>query len=163
MSFACIKHGSKPRLVKSNAQLDKIIEYISNGNLTDVGILAYYNDQVTQIRDYFQSRGIPVQWKTKDDMEIDFKSTSPKIITWHCAKGLQFNDVFIPCCGLDEYKQYVQWSHEPMTEKKSALYVATTRPLENLYLLYTNNLAPLLPNSNSPVYSGNAGTDSSPF
>lgn len=163
LSFACIKHGSKPRLVKSNAQLDKIIEYISNGNLTDVGILAYYNDQVTQIRDYFQSRGIPVQWKTKDDMEIDFKSTSPKIITWHCAKGLQFNDVFIPCCGLDEYKQYVQWSHEPMTEKKSALYVATTRPLENLYLLYTNNLAPLLPNSNSPVYSGNAGTDSSPF
>lgn len=163
LSFACIKHGSKPRLVKSNVQLDKIIEYISNGNLTDVGILAYYNDQVTQIRDYFQSRGIPVQWKTKDDMEIDFKSTSPKIITWHCAKGLQFNDVFIPCCGLDEYKQYVQWPHEPMTEKKSALYVATTRPLENLYLLYTNNLAPLLPNSNSPVYSGNAGTDSGPF
>ena len=252
LSFACIKHGPKPRLVKSNVQLDKIIEYISNGNLTDVGILVYYNDQVRQIRDYFQSRGIPVQWKAKDDMEIDFKSTSPKIITWHCAKGLQFNDVFIPCCGLDEYKQYVQWSHEPMTEKKSALltdvgilvyyndqvrqirdyfqsrgipvqwkakddmeidfkstspkiitwhcakglqfndvfipccgldeykqyvqwshepmtekksalYVATTRPLENLYLLYTNNLAPLLPNPNSPVYSGNAGTNSGPF
>lgn len=86
LSFACIKHGPKPRLVKSNAQLDKIIEYISNGNLTDVGILVYYNDQVKQIRDYFQSRGIPVQWKTKDEMEIDFKSTSPKIITWHCAK-----------------------------------------------------------------------------
>ena len=163
LSFACIKHGPKPRLVKTNAQLDKIIEYISNGNLTDVGILVYYNGQVERIRDYFLSKGIPVQWKTKDDMEIDFKSTSPKIITWHSAKGLQFNDVFIPCCGLDEYKLFVPWSHDPMTEKESALYVATTRPLENLYLLYTNNLAPLLPNSNSPVYSGNAGTNSGPF
>lgn len=52
--------------------------------------------------------------------------------------------------------------YEPM-EKKSVLYVATTRPLENLYLLYTNNLAPLLPNPNSPVYSGNTGTNSGPF
>lgn len=125
--------------------------------------MVYYNDQVKQIRDYFQSRGIPVQWKTKDEMEIDFKSTNPKIITWHCAKGLQFNDVFIPCCGLGEYKQFVPWSHEPMTEKESALYVATTRPLENLYLLYTNNLAPLLPNPTSPVYSGNTGSNSGPF
>ena len=46
---------------------------------------------------------------------------------------------------------------------KSALYVATTRPLENLYLLYTNNLAPLLPKPNTPVYSGNAVTNSGPF
>lgn len=163
LSFACIKNGPKPRLLKSNAQLDKIIEYISNGNLTDVGVLVYYNGQVERIRDYFLSKNIPVQWKTKDTMEIDFKSTSPKIITWHCAKGLQFNDVFIPCCGLDEYKQYVQWSHEPMTEKKSALYVATTRPLENLYLLYSNNLAPLLPNPNSTVYSADQGTSYGPF
>ena len=125
--------------------------------------MVYYNGQVEQIRDYFQSKGIPVQWKTKDTMEIDFKSTSPKIITWHCAKGLQFNDVFIPCCGLKEYKQYVQWPYEPMLEMKSALYVATTRPLENLYLLYTNNLTPLLPSPNSSVYSGNAGTNSGPF
>lgn len=127
-----------------------------------MGILVYYTDQVKQIRDYFLSKGIPVQWKIKDDMEIDFKSTSPKIITWHCAKGLQFNDVFIPCCGLNEYRYFAPWPYEPM-EKKSVLYVATTRPLENLYLLYTNNLAPLLPNPNSPVYSGNTGTNSGPF
>ena len=163
LSFACIKHGTKPRLIKSDTQLDQIIEYISNGSLTDVGILVYYNDQVTKIRDYFLSKGIPVQWKTKDTMEIDFKSTSPKIITWHCAKGLQFNDVFIPYCGLNEFKQFVQWTHEPMIEKKSALYVATTRPLENLYLLYSNNLAPLLPNPNSTVYAGNASQGSGPF
>ena len=152
LSFACIKHGSKPRLLQTTSQLDKIIELVTNG-LTDVGILVYYNDQVTKIRDYFQSKGIPVQWKTGDDMEIDFKSTSPKIITWHCAKGLQFNDVFIPCCGLREYRNYVSYDKDPMQDKIAALYVATTRPLENLYLLYTDNLAPILPNSSSPIYS----------
>lgn len=161
LSFACIKHGPKPRLVKSNAQLDQIIEYISNGNLTDVGIWVFYNEQVEKIRDYFQSKGIPVQWKTKDAMEIDFKSTSPKIITWHCTKGLQFNDVFIPCCGLNEYRQ-VPWTYDPMYNK-SALYVATTRPLENLYLLYSNNLVPLLPHPTSTVYSSNQDTSSGPF
>ena len=155
LSFACIKHGPKPRLIQTTSQLDKIIELVNNG-LTDVGILVYYNKQVTIIRDYFQSKGIPVQWKDKDDMDIDFKSTSPKIITWHCAKGLQFNDVFIPCCGLEEYRDYVSYDFEPMQERISALYVATTRPLENLYLLYTSNLAPALPIPSSPIYSGNS-------
>lgn len=162
LSFACIKHGPKPRLIQTKSQLDKIIEYVSNG-LIDVGILVYYNDQVTMIRDYFVSKGIPVQWKTHDYMDIDFKSTSPKIITWHCAKGLQFNDVFIPCCGLNEFRNYVYWNIEPMTEKESALYVATTRPLENLYLLYTDNLAPRLPAPDSHIYAGNETDANGPF
>ena len=163
LSFACIKHGPKPRLLKTTLQLDKIIEYINNG-LTDVGILVYYNDQVTKIRDYLMSKGIPVQWKTKDIMEIDFKSTSPKIITWHCAKGLQFNDVFIPCCGLGEYLYYYHYGPiEPMTQNESALYVAVTRPLENLYLLYSNNLSPKLPAENSPIYFGNDAVANGPF
>lgn len=158
LSFACIKHGPKPRLIKVNNQLDKIINTINNSGSTDVGILAYYNKQVEHIRDYFESRGIPVQWKTKDEMEIDFKSTSPKILTWHCAKGLQFNDVYIPCCGANEYTSMTQGPFDPVTsnEKKSAFYVATTRPLENLFLLYSNNLSPMLPAPTSVVYANSA-------
>lgn len=162
LSFACIKHGPKPRLIQTESQLDKIIELVNNG-LTDVGILVYYVGQVTQIKDYFLSKGIPVQWKTHDEMNIDFKSTSPKIINWHCAKGLQFNDVFIPCCGVGEYKQFVNWRIDPITDKIPALYVATTRPLENLFLIYTNNLAPALPNATSPIYSGNTSGVNGPF
>lgn len=167
LSFACIKHGPKPKLIKNKEQLDTIINYIDNGLLLDVGILVYYNDTVEIIRDYFISKGIPVQWKTKDDMEIDFKSTSPKIITWHCAKGLQFNDVFIPCCGIGEYKQYIikRFPIDPVvdTEKESALYVATTRPLENLYMLYSNRLSDKLPPPESTIYSGNNPSDNGPF
>ena len=162
LSFACIKHGPKPRLIQTQAQLDKIIELYKNG-MTDLGILVYYTKQVEKIRDYFQSKEIPVQWKTHDEMNIDFKSTSPKIINWHCAKGLQFNDVFIPCCGIGEYKLYVSYNIDPMIDKIPALYVATTRPLENMYLLYSSNLAPVLPASSSPIYYGNTSTSNGPF
>lgn len=155
LSFACIKHGPKPRLVKTATQLDRIISTIQNTGSTDVGILVYYNAQVRYIKDYFESRGIPVQWKTSDEMEIDFKSTSPKVLTWHCAKGLQFNDVYLPYCGIGEYASMTSGPFDPVVseEKKSSFYVATTRPLENLFLLYSNNLSPRLPDSNSPIYS----------
>ena len=88
-------------------------------------------------------------------MEIDFKSTSPKVLTWHCAKGLQFNDVYLPCCGIGEYANMTSGPFDPVDseEKKSAFYVATTRPLENLFILYSSNLSSRLPDSNSPIYS----------
>lgn len=166
LSFACIKHGPKPKCIQDNNQLDQIVHYIENGQLSDVGILVYYNQQVEHIRDHFISKGIPVQWKTKDEMEIDFKSTSPKIITWHCAKGLQFNDVFIPCCGIGDYKKNIyDGKIDPVVDegKKSALYVATTRPLSNLYLLHSNSLSKKLPPKDSDIYSENAINSNSLF
>ena len=66
--------------MKTATQLDRIISTIQNTGSTDVGILVYYNAQVKYIKDYFESKGIPVQWKTSDEMDIDFKSTSPKIV-----------------------------------------------------------------------------------
>ena len=141
--------------MKTATQLDRIISTIQNTGSTDVGILVYYNAQVKYIKDYFESKGIPVQWKTSDEMDIDFKSTSPKVLTWHCAKGLQFNDVYLPCCGIGEYANMTSGPFDPVAseEKRSAFYVATTRPLENLFLLYSNNLSAILPDTNSPVYS----------
>lgn len=121
LSFACIKHGPKPRLVKTATQLDRIISTIQNTGSTDVGILVYYNAQVKYIKDYFESKGIPVQWKTSDEMDIDFKSTSPKVLTWHCAKGLQFNDVYLPCCGIGEYANMTAGPFDPVASEEKGL------------------------------------------
>ena len=90
-------------LAKVIPQLDRIIEIIKNKQLINVSVLVYYNDSVEIVRDYFISKGIPVEWKTKDNMEFDFDSTNPKIVTWHCSKGLEFDDVFIPACGIYEH------------------------------------------------------------
>lgn len=138
LSMACYQHGPKPLQIKSKSQLDDIIKRFQYGE--DVGIMVYYNTQIEFIRDYFTSKGIPTEWKTKDSMTIDFKSTNPKIITFHCAKGLQFDKVFIPFC--DQYQE----------DKKNALYVACTRPLKQLYLVYGGVQSPLLPSVNSDIY-----------
>ena len=147
LSFACYKHGPKPKLINQpniNSQLEEILKIIQEGGLTDIGILVFYNKQVDYIRQYFSQRGVPVEWKTKDAMMMDFKSTNPKVLTFHCAKGLQFSDVFIPYCDIfrDNYQ-------------KDALYVASTRPLEQLYLTYTGALCSFLPSEASDIYYTN--------
>lgn len=159
LTLSCYKHGPKPSLLCSNSQLDTIIEIIKNNTLISPGILVYYNTEVIYIRDYFAQHGIPVQWKTKDTMEMDFHSNSPKIVTFHCAKGLQFNDVFIPFCGIGEYHNYYPnpYAYDPViTGKcKSAFFVANTRVLEKLYLLYSSSLTNWLPKYDSLIYFEN--------
>lgn len=157
LSETCYKHGPKPLLIHStnpHNQLDTIIERISSNNITNAGILAYYNDEVIAIRDYFAQRGIPVQWKTNDGMEIDFQSTNPIVINWHCAKGLEFPYIFIPFCGYGDYATFTNvLFNDPVISEISALFVATTRPLEQMFLLYTGTLCRDLPPATSDIYA----------
>lgn len=151
LSFACYKHGPKPSQIKTNSQYDEIINIKNNAGLTKLGILVYYIDKIREIREYFAQKGIPVEWKTSDEMEIDFKSTNPVVISFHCAKGLQFTDVFIPFCESFHYE-----------DEKAALYVATTRPLEQMYLIYSGTLCSFLPPASSDIYS-NPQIQNGPF
>ena len=150
LSMACYKHGPKPLQIYSNTQLDDIVKLYQTGNFVDIGILAYYNAQIETIKNHFESKGIPIEWKTKDYMTIDFKSTNPKIITFHCAKGLQFESVFIPFC--ERYRR---------ENENNALYVACTRPLTQLYIVYNGQLG-VLPPSTSDIYANPKG-QSNPF
>lgn len=142
LALACYRHGPKPVLVNSDAQLKDLIRLNQTQDAISVGILAFSNSQVESIRNAFNSAGIPVEWKTKDEMAIDFKSTNPKILTFHCAKGLQFDNVFMPFCE----------SYHTLADKK-ALYVGCTRPLSQLFIIFRRNQCPLLPPEVSDVYS----------
>ena len=168
----CIRHGEKPEIIKTNtidAQLDEIIRLKKNKSLTNVGILMPYNTKSTAInanakgyihadnpeklsveyvKDYFISKGEPVEYKYHADMDtemdLDFHSTNAKVMTWWCAKGLQFKDVFIPNCQTN-YGE----------DKKRALYVAITRVSENLHLLYSGQISSQFPNITSSLYKNN--------
>lgn len=154
LSFACYKHGPKPMLLETSEQLNTIIEHIRSGNMTNVGILVFYIDEVLKIRDFFEGKGIPVQWKTHDEMDIDFKSTNPIIISWHCSKGLQFPFVFVPFCGYGDYAQFTNsMFQDPVISHIPALYVATTRPLEQMFLIHTGTLCSKLPPATSTIYA----------
>ncbi|MBR2196131.1 MAG: DNA/RNA helicase [Salinivirgaceae bacterium] len=168
----CIRHGGKPELIKTDtieAQLDEIIRLKRNNSLSNVGILMPFNTiksansakanghilvenpeklSVEYVKDYFISKGEPVEYKYSADkdtaMDLDFHSTNAKVMTWWCAKGLQFKDVFIPNCQVNYG-----------TNKKKALYVAVTRVVENLHLLYSGQISPQFPKSNSSLYKSN--------
>ena len=53
-----------------------------------------------------------------------FDSAAPNLMTYHGAKGLQFETVFIPNCSDPGYD-------------KAPLYVALTRTYSSLYIMYT--------------------------
>jgi superfamily I DNA/RNA helicase len=157
----CIRNGEKPQLIEKKSidlQLDEIIRLIQNRSLSNVGILMPFNSRrsansrmgdekvsVEYVKDYFSQHGVPNEFKynaNRDtEMDLDFNSSNPKIMTWWCAKGLQFNDVFIPCCNI------------PFEEdKRSAMYVALTRSSERLHVCYTSKLSSFFPYSDSDLY-----------
>lgn len=179
ISNACVRHGEKPRLIKTDSfdsQLDKIIEIISNGSLTNVGILLRFNTKQTAfshsgdakrsvqyVKEYFERKGITVEYKyniNKDtDMDLDFESSNPKILTWWCAKGLQFKDVFVIDCNYDYIEQ-----GETTKEKRtlaSAWYVALSRPSERLFISYIDRLANRFPDESSELYANPINTNES--
>lgn len=155
----CMRDGEKPLLLEAasfDAQLDKIAQIITNKSLTSVGILLPHNKtekgqmSVEYVKDYLRNKGITCEFKYSADqetaMDLDFHSSNPKIMTWWCAKGLQFKDVFIPGCDYNFGEC-----------RRAALYVAMTRCCEHLYLGYQGSLCSLLPPKTSSVYS-NSGT-----
>lgn len=150
----CKRDGVKPALIEASsfdAQLDRMASIIKNGSLTSVGILMPHNTKdkgkmsVEYVKDYLLGKGITCEFKYSADqstsMDLDFHSSNPKIMTWWCAKGLQFKDVFIPGCDF---------AFTP--DKRAPLYVAMTRCCERLYLGYTGRLNSFFPDSSSSLY-----------
>ena len=163
----CVRNGERPRLLKADTfdgQLDRIVETIRNRSLTNVGILLPFNTKdkgqaagqahmsVEYVKDYITGKGMPCEFKynanQSTSMDLDFHTRNPKIMTWWCAKGLQFKDVFIP--GCDEIND---------EKKRAALYVAMTRSGEHLYLTYSGKLGQFFPAEESPLYFHSSNND----
>lgn len=159
----CEKTGAKPRLFTGatiEEQLDDMIRIIQNGNLTKVGILLPMNDMdkanrsydtqshisVQYVKNYLDAHNMPSEAKISSEfsdlMELDFTSPQPKVLTWSCAKGLQFNDVFIPFCE-NKFEE----------KRRKQLYVAITRAWNRLYIGYTGHINEVfLPKEDTDFY-----------
>jgi superfamily I DNA/RNA helicase len=138
LEWRCVKDGENlPQLhhcTNYNAQLDKIAEIINKLHLKNVCILFCKNTQVSYAYNYMRRKGINVEAKYDDKnspthLDIDFTSDNPKLITYHSAKGLQFETVFIPQPELFEGNK----------NPRAPLYVAMTRTSDRLYFLYSGN------------------------
>lgn len=130
----CRKEGTElPKIIKYsslNAQLDAIAEIIKNRNFEDVGILCRNFADVQNVADYLNRKGLNVERQTRDnDVQLNFNSSNPKIMTYHSSKGLQFEAVFLPECTVSD------------TDSRNALYVALTRTYQSLYIMHSGNLS----------------------
>jgi superfamily I DNA/RNA helicase len=159
----CRRHGEKPQLLSLpsfDAQLDEIIKIVMNKALSSVGILMPFNTEakansgakdpklsVEYVHNYLVKKGITNEFKYNanqgTEMDLDFNSNNIKIMTWHCAKGLQFTDVFIPGCISND------------TGRKASLFVALTRCCERLYVLHSNNLSTFFDQVNPDCWANN--------
>lgn len=112
---------------RENEQYDEIIKIVKNknGGLKSVGILFRDNESMRRAYRYFTENNLPTSMVI-DSQTIgeDFDSAAPNLMTYHGAKGLQFETVFIPNCSDPGYD-------------KAPLYVALTRTYSSLYIMYT--------------------------
>ena len=129
--------------------IEKIIEKNSETLFSQsIGILLPSNDLVIDTCRKLQDLGVSVEFKYNDDESnnfidtLDFSSSTPKILTYHSAKGLQFDTVILP-----------MYAGAADDDSKKALYVAMTRAMHQLYVMYsTPTLNPPLSEVPSMLY-----------
>lgn len=117
-------------------QIERIISLINTNKYRNVGILVPENDLVLEIMNAFTAAQFACEFKynlgyndSKNKDTLNFKTESPKLMTYHSAKGLQFETVILP---------FYQGANN--SDERKALYVAMTRTYRNLYVLYNDDL-----------------------
>lgn len=149
----CRNEGtSKPKILQYKMieeQLDAIVQMISNRNMEDVGVLFSANREVEYAYNYLRNNHdiqIEAKYDNKNNkgsqsiMNLDFTSDNPKLLTYHSAKGLQFENVFLPECACS------------YPDQKNALYVAMTRSYDGLYIMHSGNLSCFFDDVPSDLY-----------
>lgn len=150
----CANEGvSKPVIMQFadfDAQLDSVVKIIKNKNLEDVGIFTFYKEDVEKIGKYLSTKGLsPEIYSSDQNMQLNFSTSNPKVMTYKSSKGLQFETVFIVGCdqsiGL---------------EKKKSLYVAMTRSYQDLYIFYSGEMTHLFNTVGVHLYDTQLGGSS---
>lgn len=138
------KETELPRFVHTKTieeEFNIITQIIAQHQNKSIGILYHSNEAVLQMNKQMIERGIQCEFKYNDTegekqnvSNLNFKTLVPKIMTYHSAKGLQFDIVILP-----------GYNGAFDVESRKALYVAMTRTMCKLYVLYSTSelLSPL--------------------
>ncbi len=131
------KEKSLPYFIRYNdfdSQMGAVNQIINIHPDSSVGILLPSNTLVQQTCEKLNSLGIDFEYKfqVENNAEkkmygnLDFSSNLPKVMTYHSAKGLQFDVVILP-----------MYQGALTEDSRKALYVAMTRTMHKLYVLYS--------------------------
>ena len=127
--------------------MTKIIDIIRTKKLRNVGILLPNNKKIIEALRAFVEAKEFCEYKYVDKEmalntnTLNFNNHYPKILTYHSAKGLQFETVIVPF-----------YRTSTSEDEKKAFYVAMTRTYRNLYVPYISPLAAPLCNIPEHLY-----------
>jgi hypothetical protein len=116
------------------SQMNAIVEIIKKNPDSSIGILLHSNSLVEQTCKQLHLAGISFEYKFQIDRaserkvygNLDFRTILPKVMTYHSAKGLQFDIVILP-----------MYEGANSNDSRKSLYVAMTRTMHKLYVLYS--------------------------
>lgn len=144
----------KPIIKKCNSEneeLQFILNRIQTEELDDVAILLPREEKVKEIRKFFSDNNIGTQVRIAIDTgltpfgnrkfhridTLDFTNLDlPSILTYHSAKGTEFDNVFIP------------FADEDGSLERNPFYVAVTRSSNRVFITYSRKLTSLLKDVN---------------
>ncbi|WP_455623653.1 AAA family ATPase [Parabacteroides sp.] len=143
----------KPHILKYDDiknQLVAIKRIIERKDLSDVAILLPHNNMVKSIGNMLKELELNIElrytdkedWRNSKDT-LNFSTTNPKVMTYHSAKGLQFETVFLPC---------IEGFNDDRGAHRKSLYVAMTRTYRNLYVMYSGILPKPLSDISPDLY-----------
>ena len=143
-----------PRILRydnQKAQISAIGKILKrNPALTDCAILVPHNEMVKTVGTLLDELDVnyEMQYNDKENFRnnrftLNFTSSNLKIMTYHSAKGLQFEAVFLP---------FIEEAITFSTSNRKSLYVAMTRTYKDLYIMYSGYLPELLSNIPKDLY-----------
>ena len=146
------KETELPHLIhfdNEQKQIEVLLRLVKDNVGRNIGILLPNNPEVIRISQEFMDNDVECEFKyNKGDNDfdyvdnLDFNTVLPKILTYHSAKGLQFDMVILP-----------MYNGANDDESRKALYVAMTRTMHSLFVLYsTQSLLPPLDRVPSHLY-----------
>lgn len=145
-------YPDKPHLIQYTDiknQIEAIQHIITNNDLTDIAILLPHNEMIRTVGSILNELGVNFEQKYNDKENfrnnidsLNFSTTNLKLMTYHSAKGLQFETVFLP--GIDMI--------DDNDNVRKSLYVAMTRTYKDLYIMYSGELPHILSSIPQDLY-----------
>ena len=131
------RHGEPPTIIKCHNEHDQLMN-IKNGidtfkqrTYSSLGIILKTNQNAKQLYDLL-SKDYDVHLITPESTNF---VNGISITSIQMSKGLEFDEVIIPCVNGDKYNTEYD---------RSLLYIACTRAMHRLTLLYTEEISPLI-------------------
>lgn len=143
------KRGELPVLKKTKAlthQLNSVVKLIKEIKDKEpdssVAVLHYTNKMCEKVFDYLQDKGVKSRLAKRDTWEFD---STVNVSNYYQVKGLEFDYVFI--LGTE-----MALSDDTATEDLKHLYVAMSRTIKKLYIVYIGDLKPQLSKIDKSLY-----------